>query len=387
MLTAAPYAMSLLPGATMVDSEADADYAYSLRVNSYYRSAFNATTSVANGVGVSGVADGLAEDGEHPKGVYGFSEAGYGVYGASEDYVGVYGEGVTGVYGDGSTQSNSVGVFGKTAGADSFAVYGASSGVDSPGVFGVASGDTTCAWDATFCSAGVTGRGFGTHTYGLFAYSHEYTAIYGVTPDTGIWTSYSRNLGGADSPALGVNGYARVYGDLTVEGLIYGTLAPLAINAGFEPLQRGDVVVVVGMDTPLHGNTPVMRVMKATPETASAIVGVVSVLYESYDRTPEEVTEGQVPGRFNHEVTTIQPGEYLGVVTEGVFQWLKVDASNMPIHAGDLLSISSTAGVAAKAQQITIDGYSFYAPGTIIGKALQDLDSGTGIIAVFVSLK
>jgi len=141
------------------------------------------------------------------------------------------------------------------------------------------------------------------------------------------------------------------------------------------------------MDEPIMGNIPLMRVEKATPETVSSIVGVVDVLWESCEKSVEELQAGETCGRFNHEATTIQPGQYLSVVTLGAFHWLKVDASNGAIRAGDLLSISSTAGVAAKAQQISIDGYSFYAPGTIIGKALQDLESGTGVIAVFVSLK
>ena len=174
-------------------------------------------------------------------------------------------------------------------------------------------------------------------------------------------------------------------GDLTVGGTIF-PLTPLAINAGSEPLERGDVVVVVGMEAAILGEHPVMRVQKATPETASGIVGVVGVLYEACDKSPEELQTGEACGKLNHDVTTIQPGQYLSLVTQGVFEWLKVDAST-PIKAGDLLSISPSAGVAARAQQITVEGVSFFAPGTIIGKALQDLESGTGFIAVFVSLK
>jgi hypothetical protein len=60
----------------------------------------------------------------------------------------------------------------------------------------------------------------------------------------------------------------------------------------------------------------------------------------------------------------------------GAFAYLKVDASTGAIKAGDLLSVSPVAGVAAKATMITVDGASFFAPGTIIGKAISGLESG-----------
>jgi hypothetical protein len=73
------------------------------------------------------------------------------------------------------------------------------------------------------------------------------------------------------------------------------------------------------------------------------------------------------------------------VVTLGAYAYLKVDASAGPILAGDLLTASDSFGRAAKARQLSVQGVSFYAPGTIIGKALGNLDSGTGYIPVFVS--
>jgi hypothetical protein len=397
MLTAAPYAMSLLPGATIVDSESEADYIYSLRVDSYYRNAFNASTSIANGVGVSGVADGPAEGGSHPKGVSGFSETGYGVYGASENYFGVYGEGVNGVYGE-TTGENGSGVYGYGAYTDTLGVVGVATAFRGIGVYGLASNSGlagvygynynyfTCTPYDTDCPAGVVAQGAG-GGLALFAYAENNSAVRAVSDHIGYSTGYFNNLQGVDHPGLDVGSSARISGDLIVYGSKSGYVVDVALNAGEEQLERGDVVMVVGMEAPIMGEIPVMRVIKTTPETASGIVGVVDVLYEHYDLTAEQLAQGQSPGRFNHDVTTIQPGQYLSVVTLGAYQWIKVDATDAPIHAGDLLSISTTPGVAAKAQQITIDGYSFYAPGTIIGKALQDLESGTGVIAVFVSLK
>ena len=57
----------------------------------------------------------------------------------------------------------------------------------------------------------------------------------------------------------------------------------------------------------------------------------------------------------------------------------KVDASYAPITPGDLLTTSDTPGHAMKATDPAI--------GTILGKALEPLDAGTGTIEVLVTLQ
>ena len=57
----------------------------------------------------------------------------------------------------------------------------------------------------------------------------------------------------------------------------------------------------------------------------------------------------------------------------------KVDASYGPIRVGDLLVTSSTPGHAMAAQAP--------APGTVVGKALEAFDGGTGTIKVLVMLR
>jgi hypothetical protein len=64
----------------------------------------------------------------------------------------------------------------------------------------------------------------------------------------------------------------------------------------------------------------------------------------------------------------------------------KVVDESGPIRRGDLLTTSSTPGHAMKARPLMIDGDPFYRPGTIIGKALKSLESGTGVIEVFITL-
>ena len=77
----------------------------------------------------------------------------------------------------------------------------------------------------------------------------------------------------------------------------------------------------------------------------------------------------------------VEPGEYLTVVTLGMFRAVKVDAGFGAVHAGDLLVASPHAGYAMKATDRS------RAVGAIIGKALCELDSGTGALPVIVTLQ
>jgi hypothetical protein len=66
---------------------------------------------------------------------------------------------------------------------------------------------------------------------------------------------------------------------------------------------------------------------------------------------------------------------------------VKVDASKGPIHIGDLLVSSDTPGVAMKSEPITIGNRKMHMPGTLIGKALEPLEKGSGKILVLLSLQ
>ncbi|MCK5640382.1 MAG: hypothetical protein KAJ19_06280 [Gammaproteobacteria bacterium] len=66
---------------------------------------------------------------------------------------------------------------------------------------------------------------------------------------------------------------------------------------------------------------------------------------------------------------------------------VKVDASYDPIKTGDLSTTLTTRGHAMKAQPVDIEGVEIHRPGTIIGKAMEPLESGTGLIEVFVTLQ
>lgn len=93
-------------------------------------------------------------------------------------------------------------------------------------------------------------------------------------------------------------------------------------------------------------------------------------------------------------VISIQPGIALGehaegrvlVATTGRVK-VKVDASNGPINIGDLLVTSDKIGLAMKSVALEIGGVRIHRPGTLIGKALEPLDKGTGELLVLLSLQ
>lgn len=89
-----------------------------------------------------------------------------------------------------------------------------------------------------------------------------------------------------------------------------------------------------------------------------------------------------------------QPGIVLGeksdnkvlVATTGRVR-VKVDATNAPIQIGDLLVTGNREGFAMKSLPVEIGGVRMHRPGTLIGKALEPLASGTGEILVLLSLQ
>jgi hypothetical protein len=93
-------------------------------------------------------------------------------------------------------------------------------------------------------------------------------------------------------------------------------------------------------------------------------------------------------------VVSERPGLALGeegkdkvlVATTGRVK-VKVDATKAPVHIGDLLVTSDREGYAMKSEPITIGGRQIHAPGTLIGKALEPLEKGTGEILVLLSLQ
>jgi hypothetical protein len=107
---------------------------------------------------------------------------------------------------------------------------------------------------------------------------------------------------------------------------------------------------------------------------------VVSARYLPGDPNAHAGTAERTGGR-DDIATSIKPGDYMTVVTQGAYNMVKVDAGQTGIHAGDLLTTGSTAGVAMKATD------KLSSIGATIGKAMGDLKSGVGYVPVLVTLR
>jgi hypothetical protein len=169
------------------------------------------------------------------------------------------------------------------------------------------------------------------------------------------------NVGiGTTSPAKTLD----VNGDINAAGTITGG----NIQAKYQ-----DVAEWVGSSQELSAGTVVVL----DPEKNNQVVAST----QSYDSS--------VAG-----VISLKPGIALGehgegrvlVATTGRVK-VKVDASKGPIRIGDLLVTSDKEGVAMKSMPVELGGVRMHRPGTLIGKALEPLASGTGEILVLLSLQ
>ncbi|HSM57138.1 MAG TPA: hypothetical protein VK879_13375 [Candidatus Sulfomarinibacteraceae bacterium] len=378
----APYAMSVRPGAVVrnaatgtalrLESQDVALYGeggnfgvYGFNESSANGAGYGGYFTSTTGVGAFGgstaapsttnpLVPGLHGHSEHGAGVYGTSDAlfGYGVFGdMSGSGVGAYGRAATG-YGVLGV-SDGIGVFGA---GESHAVYGSNtasvSGAGYGGYFesstgvGVFGGSTAVPSMTNALPAGVYG------------YSENGTGIFGASGDF-AWAGY-------------FDGHVRIDGSLVISDSLFandksGYVVDVALHDGDEPLQQGDVVVVTGVAEPVVGEIPAPLVRKADEAASSGVIGVVDRRYDVDD-----------PVRSQSEEGPIAPGEYVRIVTLGAFKAIRVDASYGAIAPGDLLVSSPTPGHAMRADDP--------AAGTVVGKALDVLEEGQGVIAVMVTL-
>jgi hypothetical protein len=261
------------------------------------------------------------------RGVAGFSQSSQGVYGHSVTQAGVVGESDTfdGVYGHSRSDEH--------AGTTGFNVGGGM------GVFGISGINEQ--GDVTGGGVGVRGNGGG-DANGVEGFSDTGHGIHG---------------GSANGRAGFFDGKVEITGDLIVHGdVCLPGGADLAESFAMgESIDPGTVVVVHDEDTLRPAREPY------DPRVAGVVSGAGAL-------KPGVVLSG----------TLCESGRCALALAGRA--WCKVDASYGPIAVGDLLTSSSTAGHAMKADASR-------ASGRVIGKALRAWDSGTGLIPILVALQ
>ncbi len=127
------------------------------------------------------------------------------------------------------------------------------------------------------------------------------------------------------------------------------------------------VVGVVASDPGVLLGGDVSRVLQESPELAAALGEARSAL----DKEAERAAWAELELRFQ--------ASHAAVALSGTVR-VKVDAGYGAIEPGDLLISSPTAGHAMRASDPV-------PPGTVIGKALESIDKGTGTIRMIVMLR
>jgi hypothetical protein len=302
------------------------------------------------GIGVTGVA----HNGADATGVFGWTTQGVGVRGSSDSSTGVRG-----------TSNSGVGVKGES--------------VNGAGVFAHSDNGT---------SIYVDGAG----TAGLYIQSSGTSAIYvessggsGVFVGAAAGNGMSISSAGLDGIHVYTAGDDGVHVEPAIGGMCYRCGSKE--DDGFVVLNTGEVRSEVGYGTPARDFAVMMDVAgdKASYEPGDVLVasstGEGSLERSSAPYSPAVVgIYSAAPGFVGGQPVSDQhtggvPVAILGVVS------CKVSAENGPIRPGDLLVTSATPGYAMRADRDSAQ------LGTILGKALGSLDSGTGLIQVLVTLQ
>lgn len=314
-------------------------------------------------VGTSKANPGYGVWGENDAGVGvgGGSKTGIGVFGITQTSTGVGGSSISGYGVQGISKSNN-GVRGDSV--SSFGVVGTTTAGDgkTAGVWGqdISADKTSCLGVRGDSTSGTGVAGFSASWHGVYGSSETDIGVLGESKsfDGVFGISHSSQHAGVSghNDAGGVAGYfegdVKVTGDLMLTGADFAEQFDLANSDSCEP-----------------GTVMVMNANGAVTESASAydrkVVGVISGAGEY---KPALVLDRKAEG--SRAVIALMGKVYC-----------KVDACEIPIRAGDLLTTSDRPGHAMKA-----DGFE-RAFGAVIGKALQSLEEGCGLIPVLVNLQ
>jgi hypothetical protein len=334
----------------------------------------NATSATGSGWGVLGQSFGTSG-----AGVEGVSQnatgTNFGVRGENQssgaNAAGVYGSETSltgqtyGVYGT-NNSSTGVGVYGtatSTSNSTSYGVYGTAAGPFGDGVFGQATATTGGATGGHFSTFSAGGIG----VWGSLDTSGGFAAVYGQARGATAIGGVFENSGGGDLILARTGAATPMFrvssiGNVTAGGTLTGGGADFAESVdvidGVDSYEPGDVMVV--------DPTSNRRFAKASEPYSSLVAGVYSTkpgLLGSRTSMDAARTAGEVPMAV------------VGIVPT------KVSTENGPIQRGDLLVASSTPGYAMKGTDRD------RMLGAVIGKALEPLAEGKGVIEVLVTVR
>jgi hypothetical protein len=385
--------------------------------------------------GVGSVGDGVW--GEGATGVHGNSQSGSGVWGTSTSGYGVMGNSVNGPGGY-FTSTNSAGVagtgeigvkgisptdlppiLGDAAGV--YGQFGSFSGWYSAGNAGVRGDSATgsgvigttdtgygvvgLAGSSSGFNRGVTGESFSPDGYGGYFYNTGGgTALYatgngGTANRATLRVNNSKSGDGMAAYLTNNSGFhtAHLY-NAGSGGVLYlqngGTDASgtggwdfiTAVNkpendAQFRVLSSGEVRSDVGFYTPASDFAEMLPAAEGLEPGDVLVIGPDGTLTrstESYQASVAGVYSTQ-PGFLGGQPVQGEAAGTVPLAITGVVP-VMVSAENGPIRPGDLLVTSSIPGHAMKAGPNPPQG-------TVIGKALEKLDAGTGVIKILATLQ
>jgi hypothetical protein len=199
----------------------------------------------------------------------------------------------------------------------------------------------------------ATAYGIGVQSYSFYSRSDsEFAWFRGGVHNNGTGNP---GAGGTRQMRLDGNGNLFVRGSVNPWGADFAEMLPA--QDGLEP---GDVLAI-GRDGRLAlSNQPYQDSLAGVHSTKPALLGGAQ---DGADLT----------GKIPLAVAGIVP--------------VKVTDENGPIAPGDLLTSSSTPGRAMKASKLRVGGVAFYPSGVILGKALEPLASGEGVVEALVILQ
>ena len=208
----------------------------------------------------------------------------------------------------------------------------------------------------------------GPQTVGLFARSQQETA---VAAQSNQGTFIFTGADGASRRFAVVRATGAVLADGPHTGPAdYAEMLPASgIASDFEP---GDVLII----------GPDGRMAKAESPYAQNLAGV-------YSSAPGFVADMRITERGieAYDEPKAEDDElWLPVTLMGVAP-VKVTAENRSVSPGDLLTTSTTLGHAMRAEPTVVNNIAIYPTGTILGKAMEPLDRGSGSIRVLVTLR